>query len=212
VLNTRPVDAGGSTTAARSFDASLACWTTKVQPGEFYITVAHPEEAITTVLGSCVAACIRDPDAAIGGMNHFMLPEDTHHSRDDWRDAVGLATRYGSYAMESLINGLLKLGARRERLEVKLFGGGQVLDVDIPVGLRNIDFARKWLDTEGLPVAAQDVGGKVPRRIIYYPATGTVKVKQLRAIESREVVNNERRYLGDVAAQPLVGEIVLFRD
>jgi chemotaxis protein CheD len=95
---------------------------------------------------------------------------------------------------------------------VKLFGGGQVLDVDIPVGLRNIDFARKWLDTEGLQVAAQDVGGKVPRRIIYYPATGTVKVKQLRAIESREVVNNERRYLGDVAAQPLIGEIVLFRD
>lgn len=212
MLNTRTPAAGGTTTASRSFDAALGCWTTKVQPGEFYITVAHADEAITTVLGSCVAACIRDPDAAIGGMNHFMLPEDAHVARDDWRDAVGLATRYGSYAMESLINGLLKLGARRERLEVKLFGGGQVLDMDMPVGLRNIDFARRWLDTEGLPVAAQDVGGKVPRRIVYFPASGTVKVKQLRPLESREVVNNERRYLGDVAAQPLVGEIVLFRD
>jgi chemotaxis protein CheD len=212
VLNTRAPEAGGSTTTSRIFDASLGCWTTKVQPGEFYITVAHADEAITTVLGSCVAACIRDPDAAIGGMNHFMLPEESQHGRDDWRQAVGLATRYGSYAMESLINGLLKLGARRERLEIKLFGGGQVLDVDIPVGLRNIDFARRWLEMEALPVVAQDVGGKVPRRIVYYPASGTVKVKQLRAIESREVVNNERRYLGDVAAQPLVGEIVLFRD
>jgi len=212
MLNTRTPDAGGSRTSARNFDNSLRCWTTKVQPGEFYITVAHAEEAITTVLGSCVAACIRDPDAAIGGMNHFMLPEEAPGGRGDWREAVGLATRYGSYAMESLINGLLKLGARRERLEIKLFGGGQVLDMDMPVGLRNIDFARRWLHTEGLPVSAQDVGGKVPRRIVYFPATGAVKVKQLRATESREVVINEKRYLGDVATQPLIGEIVLFRE
>ncbi|MFO7326026.1 MAG: chemoreceptor glutamine deamidase CheD [Pseudomonadota bacterium] len=212
MLNARSIEAGGSGIAARSYDSSLGCWATKVQPGEFYITVAHPEEAITTVLGSCVAACIRDPEAAIGGMNHFMLPEETPHGRGDWRDAVGLATRYGSYAMESLINGLLKLGARRERLEVKLFGGGQVLDVDMPVGQRNVEFARRWLLTEGLRVVAQDVGGKSPRRIIYFPATGMVKVKQLRPVESREVLSSERRYLGDVAARPLVGEIELFRD
>src|SRR5690606_38577860 len=212
MLNARSPAAGGSNTAARSFDNSMGCWTTKVQPGEFYITVAHPGEAITTVLGSCIAACIRDPEAAIGGMNHFMLPEEAPHGRGDWREAVGLATRYGSYAMESLINGLLKLGARRERLEVKLFGGGQVLDVEIPVGLRNIEFAHRWLNTEGLPVVAQDVGGKVPRRIVYFPDTGTVKVKKLRAIESRDVLTSERRYLGDVAARPLVGEIELFRD
>jgi len=212
MLNTRAPQAGGSSTAARTFDSAMGCWTTKVQPGEFYITVAHAEEAITTVLGSCIAACIRDPQAAIGGMNHFMLPEEAQHGRGDWREAVGLATRYGSYAMESLINGLLKLGARRERLEVKLFGGGQVLDVEIPVGLRNIEFAHRWLGTEGLPVVAQDVGGKMPRRIVSFPASGTVKVKQLRAIESREVLTSERRYFGDVAARPLVGEIELFRD
>jgi len=212
MLNARSAEAGGSSIAARSYDNALGCWTTKVQPGEFYITVAHEEEAITTVLGSCIAACIRDPQASIGGMNHFMLPEEAHHGRGDWREAVGLATRYGSYAMESLINGLLKLGARRERLEGKLFGGGQVLDVDMPVGLRNIEFAHRWLATEGLPVAAQDVGGKTPRRIVYFPATGTVKVKQLRPIESREVLTSERRYLGDVATRPLVGEIELFRD
>lgn len=212
MLNARAPEAGGSSMAARTFDTAMGCWTTKVQPGEFYITVAHPDEAITTVLGSCIAACIRDPQAAIGGMNHFMLPEEAQQGRGDWREAVGLATRYGSYAMESLINGLLKLGARRERLEVKLFGGGQVLDVEIPVGLRNIDFAHRWLSTEGLPVVAQDVGGKAPRRIVYFPASGTVKVKQLRAIESREVLTSERRYFGDVAARPLIGEIELFRD
>ncbi len=212
MLNARSPAAGGTSTAARTWDNGMGCWTTKVQPGEFYITVAHAEEAITTVLGSCIAACIRDPSASIGGMNHFMLPEEAQHGRGDWREAVGLATRYGSYAMESLINGLLKLGARRERLEVKLFGGGQVLDVEIPVGLRNIEFAHRWLRTEGLPVVAQDVGGKTPRRIVYFPASGTVKVKQLRAVESRDVLTSERRYLGDVAARPLVGEIELFRD
>lgn len=211
MLNARSTE-GGLGFAARSFDASLGCWATKVQPGEFYITIAHPDEAITTVLGSCVSACIRDPEAVVGGMNHFMLPEEAQYGRGDWREAVGLATRYGSYAMESLINGLLKLGARRERMEVKLFGGGQVLDVDMPVGQRNIEFARRWLLTEGLRVVAQDVGGKTPRRIIYFPATGTVKVRQLRPVESREVLSSERRYFGDVAARPLVGEIELFRD
>jgi chemotaxis protein CheD len=82
----------------------------------------------------------------------------------------------------------------------------------MPVGQRNIEFARRWLLTEGLRVVAQDVGGKTPRRIIYFPATGMVKVKQLRPVESREVLSSERRYFGDVAARPLVGEIELFRD
>lgn len=210
-MNARAAEPARSSIVARSYDVSLGCWATKVQPGEFYITIAHPEEAITTVLGSCVAACIRDPEASVGGMNHFMLPEETLNGLGDWRDAVGLATRYGSYAMESLINGLLRLGARRERLEVKLFGGGQVLDVNIPVGQRNVEFARRWLLTEGLRVVAQDVGGKTPRRIVYFPATGMVKVKRLRPVESREVLSSERRYFGDVAARPPVGEIELFR-
>lgn len=211
MLSAHAPEPGMSTMVARSFDPILGCWNTKVQPGEYYITVASPDEAISTVLGSCVAACIRDPAAAIGGMNHFLLPEDASPGRDnDWRTAVGLATRYGSYAMESLINGLLKLGARRERLEVKLFGGGQVLDVDIPVGSRNIEFARRWLATEGLEIQAEDLGGKTPRRIIYFPATGSVKVKQLRPVESREVLSSERRYLGHVAARPMSGEILLF--
>jgi chemotaxis protein CheD len=210
MLSARRRDAGGTATAARAFDATIGCWSTRVQAGEYYITIAHENEAITTVLGSCVAACVRDPEALIGGLNHFMLPEEAAHGRGDWRAAVGLASRYGSYAMENLVNGLLKLGARRERLEVKLFGGAQVLDMDLPVGQRNVEFAHRWLGTEGVPIVAQDVGGRAPRRVVYFPATGIVKVKHLRAIESREVFNNERRYMGDVASRPLVGEVELF--
>src|SRR5262245_58243890 len=103
----------------QSFDSSIGQWAAKILPGEYYVT--RGDEAITTVLGSCISACIRDPISGAGGMNHFMLPEDSGgpQAGNKWLDPVaGLATRYGSHAMESLINGLLKLGSRRERLEV----------------------------------------------------------------------------------------------
>ena len=117
---------------SRAWDPSLNCWAAKIQPGEFYITSHH--EAISTVLGSCISACIRDPRLGLGGMNHFMLPEDTTDGKSSWLDkATGLATRYGSYAMETLINALLKMGASRSRLEVKLFGGGHVLNGASPI-------------------------------------------------------------------------------
>ncbi len=138
---TRPDVSMGFAWQSRAWDQQLGCWAARIQPGEFYITSHH--EAITTVLGSCISACIRDPQLGIGGMNHFMLPEDTTAGKSSWLDnATGLATRYGSYAMEALINALLKMGANRSRLEVKLFGGGHVLNAGIAVGERNIEFAR----------------------------------------------------------------------
>ena len=98
----------------------------KILPGEYFVT--RHEEALSTVLGSCVAACMRDPKLRVGGMNHFMLPIDSGKGDGLWGDGpTGVATRYGSYAMEQLINELLKMGAKRERLEVKLFGGGKIL-------------------------------------------------------------------------------------
>jgi chemotaxis protein CheD len=194
----------------RSWDATLNCWAAKIQPGEFYITTSK-DEAITTVLGSCISACMRDPQLGVGGMNHFMLPEDTTTGRSSWlNESTGLATRYGSFAMETLINALLKMGARRDRLEVKLFGGGHVLNASIDVGDRNIDFARHWLKTEGLPVVAEDVGGNMPRRVVYFPADGKVKVKHLRTAESRDIATRERNYLGTVAAKPVGADIELF--
>src|SRR4051812_20226367 len=115
-------------------------WTVKILPGEYYVT--RSDEAITTVLGSCISACIRDPVVNVGGMNHFMLPEDNSVRSPGSNEAPMLATRYGSYAMESLINDLLKLGARRGRLEIKIFGGGRVLSAMTDIGARNISFVK----------------------------------------------------------------------
>jgi chemotaxis protein CheD len=194
---------------ARNWDNALSCWAAKILPGEFYITRA--DEAITTVLGSCISACIRDPGLGIGGMNHFMLPEDTTQGKSAWLDeAAGLATRYGSFAMESLINGLLKLGARRDKLEVKLFGGGHVLAAAMDVGDRNISFARHWLRTEGFAISAEDVGDVVPRRVIYLPTSGKVKVKHLRPVESRDIASREQQYLKTVVKKPVEADIELF--
>jgi chemotaxis protein CheD len=188
---------------SRAWDTQLNCWAAKIQPGEFYITSHH--EAIITVLGSCISACIRDPQRGIGGMNHFMLPEDTTSGKSSWLDkATGLATRYGSYAMETLVNAMLKMGASRSRLEVKLFGGGHVLNAGINVGDRNIEFAREWLQTEGFPIVAEDVGGSSPRRVVYFPSDGKVRVRHLRSSEGQEVATRERQYQGAVALQATV--------
>jgi chemotaxis protein CheD len=184
-------------------------WTVKILPGEYY--VSRGEEAISTVLGSCVSACVRDPQRGVGGMNHFMLPEDTAVGPNDWLDpAVGLATRYGSYAMESLINDLLKLGAARERLEIKLFGGGQILAAMTDVGGRNIRFIRNYLTLEGYRVAAEDLGGTQPRKVVYFPVTGRARLRELRPIENRIISRHEQLYLESLGRQSTGGDVELF--
>jgi len=193
----------------RFWEPETERWTTKILPGEYYVT-CH-DEAITTVLGSCISACIRDPSRAIGGMNHFMLPQDGAQARNRWLDpAVGLATRYGTYAMESLINDLMKLGAQRGRLEVKLFGGGRVLTSMTDVGARNIEFIHRFVQIEGYKIAAQDVGGAHPRKIIYFPSAGRVKVRRLRAIENRSIADREQVYLESLGKRADGGEVELF--
>lgn len=184
-------------------------WTVKILPGEYYVTRA--EEAISTVLGSCVSACVRDPKRRIGGMNHFMLPEDTTGVSGAALDPkVGLATRYGSYAMESLINDLLKLGAARERLEVKLFGGGRILAGMIDVGERNIKFARDYLMIEGYQVAAEDLGGTQPRKVVYFPASGRARLRRLQPVENRIISRHEQLYLESLGRHPIGGDVELF--
>jgi chemotaxis protein CheD len=193
----------------RYWDPSSSHWTAKVLPGEFYVTRA--DEVVSTVLGSCIAACIRDPSAGVGGMNHFMLPEDAGSAAgNQWLDpAAGLATRYGSYAMESLINSLLKLGASRQRLEIKLFGAGRILATLTDVGLRNIEFVHNYLATEGLRAVAEDLGDIYPRRVAYYPASGKVRVRRLRPLECTTIAESERRYLTDIGTRD-GGDIELF--
>jgi chemotaxis protein CheD len=193
----------------RFWEPDTERWTTKILPGEYYVT-CH-DEAITTVLGSCISACIRDPSRGVGGMNHFMLPQDGALARNQWLDpAVGLATRYGTYAMESLINDLMKLGAQRGRLEVKLFGGGRVLTSMTDVGARNIEFIHRFIQIEGYRIAAQDVGGTHPRKIVYFPSAGRVKVRRLRAIENRSIADREQIYLESLGKRADGGEVELF--
>ena len=204
-----PAVAPGFEHVKRYWDPGCDRWSAKILPGEYFVT--RSDEAITTVLGSCIAACIRDPATRIGGMNHFMLPEDGSPGKSSWIDGPGgLATRYGSYAMESLINELMKLGARRDRLEVKLFGGGRILSSMTDVGQKNIAFARDFLKVEGFKIAAEDVGDVYPRRVIYFPATGVVMLKRLRALDVSAIAQRESIYLTRLAAKPAGDDVELF--
>lgn len=205
----KPHAVAGFDRIQRFWDPALDHWNAKILPGEYYVT--RSEEVITTVLGSCISACIRDPSAQVGGMNHFMLPEDSSTGNGNrWLDPVaGLATRYGSHAMESLINELLKLGASRSRFEVKLFGAGRILASVTDVGARNIEFVRNYLKTEGLRCIAEDLGDIYPRRIAYFPATGKVKVRRLRPLEATAIAEAERKYLSDIGAKD-GGDVELF--
>jgi chemotaxis protein CheD len=146
--------------------------------GQYHVTT-DPNVVLTTTLGSCVAACLRDPLAGVGGMNHFLLPEGEGVDGPD-------AFRYGAYAMELLVNGLLAQGARRERLHAKLFGGARLVDRLLDVGGQNIDFARRFLNEEGIGFDGGSVRGHHARRIQYWPVSG--RVRQLRLVRGEGAV------------------------
>lgn len=177
----------------REFDISAV----KLLPGEYYVT--SKDMALTTVLGSCVSACVRDSTAGIGGMNHFMLPQDA----DPTSRGAAAAMRYGAYAMEVLLNELLKGGARRERLEAKVFGGGAVLAnmTTLNIGDRNADFVLRYLQTEQVRVVAQDLRGSLPRRINYFPLTGRVTVRKLRRQDDALLVQHDEQALAQTLVQ-----------
>ncbi len=195
----------------RFWDPAHSLMTVKVLPGEYY--VSRQDELVSTVLGSCVSACIHDRRLKLGGMNHFMLPEpggERGAERDSWSATVGRAARYGNDAMEHLINALLKAGSRREDWDVKVFGGGRVLPQMTDVGARNIEFVQRYLRTEGLAVTASDLGDVYPRQVQFFPATGRVRVRQMRGRDELALVARERQYLKQLANDPIKGEVELF--
>jgi len=160
----------------------------KVLPGEYYVT---PDNMVVmTVLGSCIAACLWDPTVRVGGMNHFMLPEG----------GADTSGRYGSYAMELLINEMMKLGARRETLQAKVFGGGQVMHsfTTMNVGERNTRFVLDYLQTERIAIVSKDVLDIHPRKVCFFPATGKAMVKRLAHSHPETLETQERR--GNAAA------------
>jgi chemotaxis protein CheD len=193
----------------RHWDNENKCWVVRLMPGDCCVGTGN--EAITTVLGSCVSACIRDPLRRIGGMNHFMLPEDTTGGKSTWsQPEIGLSARFGSHAMEVLINALLKRGARRDRLEVKLFGGSRILTSMTDIGARNVAFIRNFVVVEGLQVLAADLGSMHPRRVLYFPDTGRVRVKRLQTIDTAQVASREQLYLERLRSSASLSDIELF--
>lgn len=174
----------------------------KVLPGEYF--VSDENLVIMTVLGSCIAACLWDTRAQIGGMNHFMLP--------DGEDGIG-AGRYGSYAMELLINEMLKLGARRETMQAKIFGGAQVMHnfTTMNVGERNTTFVLNYLHTERIPIVSEDVLDIYPRKVVFFPVTGKAMVKRLAHAHPETLVEQERRgNAATVAKSTSGGSVDLF--
>lgn len=163
------------------WDAHFRNESVKVLPGEYFV---HDEDLlITTTLGSCIAACLWDRERRIGGMNHFMLPE-----------GAGDSGRYGSYAMELLINELMKKGASRQTLEAKIFGGGAVIGgmSSINVGERNTQFVINYLQTERIPIVSRDVLEVYPRKVCFLPASGKAMVKRLAATHNDAFVAQDR--------------------
>ncbi|OGV72014.1 MAG: chemotaxis protein CheD [Methylophilales bacterium RIFCSPHIGHO2_02_FULL_57_10] len=174
----------------------------KILPGEFYAT--QRDMVLVTVLGSCVAACIRDSVNGIGGMNHYMLPDSPGDQ--------GESGRYGTYAMEILINHLMKLGAQRKNLEAKVFGGGNVIATmtTTNVGERNAKFVLDFLKTEQIRVAAKDLLDIYPRKVYFFPYTGKVLVKKLRNLHNDTIIERETEYTKRLRIDKMEGDIELF--
>lgn len=159
-----------------------------ILPGEFF--VSKEPMIVYTVLGSCISACIRDPLVGVGGMNHFMLSEPKEVAHDSW----GESTRYGSFAMESLINEILKRGGHRSRLEIKLFGAGKIYEGNIDVGDNNAKWVLQYLKSEGLLVVKTDLGDVFPRKIYYQTDSGRVLMKKIERIKNRTIMDRESEY------------------
>lgn len=174
------------------FDPTFQIDAAKILPGEFYCT--RRDIMIVTVLGSCVSACIRDRMTGIGGMNHFMLPE----SGDSTDVLLSTSAKYGIYAMDTLIEELLKMGANRMHLEAKVFGGGNVLRglTSLNVGERNALFVKKYLAVKGIAIAAEDLNDVYARKVYFFPRTGRVLMKKIREFNNDTVAVREREYAG----------------
>jgi len=181
-------------TASRFKHPATGVYMAKVLPGYFYLTAE--DEMINTVLGSCVCACIRDPSAGLGGMNHYMLPGKMRGYDPATSDTKSnFANRYGQHAMDNLIDELIAQGCKESRLEVKLFGGGHVMDIASNVGEENIAFALEYFQKKNIQIVSSDLGDDYPRKVNYNPITGKVKMMKLRGAYSGLVSNTERQDL-----------------
>ncbi len=173
----------------------------KVVAGDYYVT--KQDELITTVLGSCVTVCIRDAKAGVGGINHFLLPDASC-------DILSASNRYGVFAMEQLINSIIKHGGRRENFEVKLVGGGNMMAGVTDIGKINIEFVKNFLRTEGYVITAEDLGGSQPRKIIYNVTSGKLLVNKMRSHHQDRYAEKELELQRSKMATAIHDDVELF--
>lgn len=194
----------------RYYDKQRNIIVAKILPGEFYVTKQN--EAISTVLGSCISACIWDEKMQIGGMNHFMLPiKGDAFGTSGWQNNNSYTCRYGLWAMEYLINEVLKYGGSRNNLKVKLFGGGRVLaNFTSDVGEKNMLFAKEYVNNEGIPIVGSDVGGPWPRKVLFFPSTGKALVKKLQTTHNDTIQRREQQYQDSLEKPVEQADIELF--
>lgn len=186
------------------FDPYLKMQAAKILPGEYYVT--SRDLALVTVLGSCVSACVRDVTLGAGGMNHFMLPNEGE------RNPISFSARYGAFAMEVLINQLLKLGAKRQNLEAKVFGGAKALSgLATNIGESNARFVLDYLQTESIKVAAQDLLDVYARKVYFFPKTGRVLVKKLKSLPNDTIAKRENEYRQRLRETGVTGDVELFK-
>jgi chemotaxis protein CheD len=193
----------------RFWDRTQEKYVAKILPGELYVT--RNDELIATTLGSCVSACIWDGAGGIGGMNHFMLPLTTQQSHEvTWGNDTSDATRYGNYAMEYLINEILKHGGLRRNLKAKVFGGGKVIKQMSDVGEKNCAFVVEYLFSERISILAHDLGSNYPRKLLFNPLSGKVHMKKLRAMHNDTIISRERDYQKIINNLQVGGDVELF--
>ena len=204
-MSSNPISAENSPT--RYFDKQFGMEAAKILPGEYFAT--DKDVVLVTVLGSCVAACIRDTRVGVGGMNHFMLPR----SERDPSSPVSMSARYGTFAMEILINQLIKMGGQRTSMEAKVFGGGNVLRgfTTNNIGESNADFVLEYLRNEGIRIAAEDMLGVHPRKIYFFPRTGKVLVKKIRELHNHTIVERESEYNMRLRNVVVGGDVEMFK-
>lgn len=189
------------------YDPKFKCYSVTVLPGDYYVTNAA-DEMIVTILGSCVAACVRNVKTGYGGMNHFLLAEPGE-------SVTSPSNRYGSYAMEQLMNSVMCHGGARSEFEIKVFGGADLFKSNNPIGTNNINFIKTYLAKEGLKITAHDLGGHTPRKIYYWPATGQVSRMLIAPVENSILIKQEDQYKQSLQQQTILtnqnaGSVELF--
>lgn len=176
-----------------------------ILPGEYF--VSEEPKVVYTVLGSCISVCLRDPFVNVGGMNHFMLAAPSNNEgHDNWADSG----RYGSFAMEMLINEILNRGGKKNRLEAKVFGGGKIYDGTIDIGAKNAAWALDYLEREGVPLLKANVGDVCPRKVYFFTDSGKVLLKKLDRIVAQSIAVEEGQYQAKLQQAPVQSEVTLF--